>query len=391
MPDTSQTANLLLGGLDMQGSQQPLTLDAYRQQGGYAALRKALSDLSPAQVIGQISDSGLRGRGGAGVLAAEKLKLVARADSADRYLVCNAYDADDRSLISATLLARNPHAVLEGMALAAYAIGAHEGYLYVRSSRTAGAEAVQAALAEALGQGLLGRGALGSSFDFAITVVGVERGFMAGEESSLLEILKGRPMKAQQRPPYPTDYGVHDKPTAVQNVETLANLPVILGKGVKAFRAVGTATTPGTKLVTVLGPGAATGRLIEIPFGATLAQVLRQAGLDVNESSARGVVVGGREGGVLPLAQLNTPFDFEALEEIGAIVGSSVIEALATDTCMVHWAMEQSDYLAEASCGKCVPCRVGVKRIAGTLSGIVSDLGKQDDLALLDEFAHYVP
>ena len=261
----------------------------------------------------------------------------------------------------------------------------------MRSTRTAAAQAAQAALAEALEQGVLGRGMLGSSFDFSLTVVGVERGFMGGEESSLIEILKGRPMKAQQRPPYPTEYGLYDKPTAVQNVETLANLPGILGKGTQAFRAAGTQTTPGTKLVTVIAPGATTGALIEIPFGATLAQVLRQAGLDVNESTARGVVVGGREGGVLPLAQLSTPFDFEALEAVGAIVGSSVIEVLGAATCMVHWAMEQSDYLAEASCGKCVPCRLGVKRIAGTLSGMVSGLGKQDDLALLDEFARYVP
>jgi NADH:ubiquinone oxidoreductase subunit F (NADH-binding) len=369
------------------------TLDAYSGAGGYMALRRAVTDMTPAEVIGEIKAAQLRGRGGAGVLTAEKLTLVGRSDADAKYVVCNAYDADPRSRIAATLLERNPHLVLEGMALAAYAIGASEGYLYTRAGDKATAAAVEKALGEALENRLLGRGIQGSQFEFSITLVGVERGFMGGEETTMIEIIKGRPMKAQQRPPYPTEFGLFDKPTAVQNVETLANLPWIVGRGAPSFTAVGAKATPGTKLFTVYpaDAGDADGRVVEVPFGATLQETLRAAGVEVNEANARAIAVGGKEGGALPLAMLNTPLDYDALEDAGTILGSSVIEVLPLDTCMVRWAMERSDYLAAESCGKCVPCRVGVKRIAGTLQGLVSSLGAKDDLALLDEFARYIP
>jgi NADH:ubiquinone oxidoreductase subunit F (NADH-binding) len=369
------------------------TLEDYRGAGGYTALRRAVTDMTPAEVIGEIKAAQLRGRGGAGVLTAEKLTLVGRSDADAKYVVCNAYDADPRSRIAATLLERNPHQVLEGMALAAYAIGATEGHLYMRAGEMAASAAVRKALGEALENGMLGRGIQGSRFEFSITLVGVERGFMGGEETTMIEIIKGRPMKAQQRPPYPTEYGVFSKPTAVQNVETLASLPWIVGRGAQSFTAVGAKATPGTKLFTVysLGAGDADGRVVEVPFGATLQETLRAAGAEVNESNTRAIVVGGKEGGALPLAMLNTPLDYDTLEDAGSIIGSSVIEVLPVETCMVRWAMERSEYLAEESCGKCVPCRVGVKRIAGTLQGIVSALGQEDDLALLEEFSRYIP
>lgn len=384
-----ETQHLLLGA---PGTPAAPSLDLYRQQGGYTALRQALTSLTPAQVLAEIRAAGLRGRGGAGVLTAEKMGLVARADAEMKYLVCNAYDADTRCLVSATLLERQPHLVLEGMALAAYALGASEGYLYVRSTRDAAAASVQAALREALEQGALGRAVLGSRFDFAITVVGVERGFMGGEESSLLEIIKGRPMKAQQRPPYPTEYGLQGHPTLVQNAETLANLPAIVARGGEAFRTLGTEATSGTKLLTIYGPGAGDGDgvVVEVPFGTTLAQAVRQAGITVSEANARAVVVGGKEGGALPLNQLATPLDFEPLEQAGAIIGSSVIEVLPADTCMVRWAMQRADYLAGETCGKCVPCRVGVKRVAATLEGVTSSIGAASDLDLLKEFIGYI-
>jgi NADH-quinone oxidoreductase subunit F len=208
----------------------------------------------------------------------------------------------------------------------------------------------------------------------------------------MIEIIKGKPMKAVQRPPYPVTYGLFDQPTAVSNVETLANLPRILVRGGQAFRGVGTADSPGTKLVTVIGASRdPQPRLVEVPFGSPLQQVLRAAGVEANESVARAVAVGGMEGGVLPLALLNTPYDYEPLEDAGAIVGSSVVEVLPVDTCMVHFAMERTKYLSGETCGKCIPCRTGVKRVAGTLEGIASGLGAQGDLALLEEFSHYIP
>ncbi len=374
------------------GQKSPTTYAAYTQQGGYQALRKAVSQMSPAQVIAEVRDAGLRGRGGSGVMAAGKMAEVAGSRSGEtRYVVCNAYDADTRSRAAQALLERNPHAALEGLALAAYAVGASEAFLYVRSTREAAAAAIQNALREAQEQGALGRDLFGSRFSLAITVVGAERSFMGGEETVMIEILKGRPMKAQQRPPYPSEVGLYAQPTLVQNVETLANLPAIIARGAGAFRATGSKLSSGTKLVTLIGPGQTEGALVEVPFGVTLAQLLRAEGLDVNESNTRAVVVGGMEGGALPLAQLNTAFDYESLQEAGTILGSAVIEALPAGTCMVHWAMERSSYLARESCGKCVPCRVGVKRVAGTLEGVVSGLGTQDDLALLEEFSHYVP
>lgn len=386
MPDTSYR---LLG---KPGDTTLTTVAAYRKEGGYVALQRAVSQMSPDQVLGEIRAASLRGRGGGGVLTAEKLAIVGRAVDDQKYVVCNAYDADPRSLISRTLLERSPHLVIEGIALAAYVVGASEAFLYMRADKAL-AESVKAALHEAEEQGVIGRNILGSRFSLSITQVGVEVGFMGGEESTLLQVIRGRPAKAQQRPPYPTEYGLFDKPTVVQNVETLVNLPSIITRGGEALRASGTQATPGTKLFTVIGPDAGTagGVVVEVPFGATIQDALRAAGITTNESNARGVVVGGMEGGVLPLSMLNTRLDFEAIEDTGAIVGSSVIEVLPLDTCMVNWAMTRSSYLSKETCGKCIPCRVGVMRIAGVLEGIESGIGAKGDLDLLDEFAHYVP
>ncbi len=379
MPDAPYR---LLGGA---GETSLATIGVYRAQGGYAALQQA-SQMSQSQALEAIRSSGLRGRGGAGVWTAEKLSLVAESPVAPKYIVCNAYDADDRSLVAASLLRQSPHAIIEGMALAGYAAGASEGFLYMRGADAGLASAVREAVHDATESGAL----TGPSVAFTVTVVGVDMGFMGGEESTLIQVIRGRPAKAQQRPPYPSTYGVFDKPTAVLNVETVANLPQIARRGASAFKSVGTQSTPGTKLLTIIDADGSA-RLVEAPFGSTVRDVLKGAGISPNESTARGVAIGGREGGVLPLAQLGVALDFEPLEDAGAILGSSVIEVLPLATCMVHWAAERSAYLAHESCGKCVPCRVGVKRIAGTLEGISSGIGVQGDLALLDEFAHYVP
>ncbi|MDE3231501.1 MAG: hypothetical protein KGO05_16605 [Chloroflexota bacterium] len=369
----------------------PTSYAAYAQQGGYQALKKALGQMSAADVIAEVKAAGLRGRGGSGVAAATKMALVADARDDQRYVICNAYDADTRSLAAQALLERNPHAVLEGIALAAFAVGASEAFLYLRSSRERAAEAAQIALREAQEQGALGRNIFGSRFSLAITAVGVERGFMGGEETAMIEIIKGRPMKAQQRPPYPTEVGLYAQPTLVQSAETLANLPAIIARGAQAFRATGSQATSGAKLVTVMGPGAADGKLIELPFGASVAEALRLAGIDASAATTRAVVVGGMEGGALPLEKLQTPFDFETLQSAGTIVGSAVIEALPSATCMVAWAEERATFLAKESCGKCVPCRVGVKRVAGLLEGLTSGLGEQGDLVTLADLSTYIP
>lgn len=215
---------------------------------------------------------------------------------------------------------------------------------------------------------------------------------MGGEETVQIAMIKGRRGMPEQRPPFPARAGLWDRPTAVNSLETLANVPVIIRDGAQAFTSVGTATTSGTKVLTIYDyvPDSEP-RVVEVPFGATLREILRHAGYSRAEGELRAVVVGGAEGGALPASLLDTPFDFDPLEEAGAIVGSGIIELLPANTCMVAWAMERSRYLSKESCGKCVPCRIGMKRITGILEGMISDLGVSNDLAMLDEFAEYVP
>ena len=378
--------------LRRRGEPDVRSLDAYRRAGGYTALETALHEQAPGQIIEQVVAAKLRGRGGAGRLTGEKWRIVRNTDDTHRYVICNAYDADARALAARSLLERNPHQVIEGIALAAYAVGASEAYLFTRNNYLEGVASVKKALNEAQEANLLGRDILGTGFNCAINIVGVDIGFMGGEETVQIAMIKGRRGMPEQRPPFPAQYGLWDKPTAINCIETLANVPFIARNGAEAFASVGSETTGGTKVLTVYDAAPASEpRVIEVPFGATLREILRHAGITRSDGELRAIVVGGAEGGALPTSLLDMPYDYDPLEEAGAIVGSSVIELLPASTCMVAWAMERSRYLAEESCGKCIPCRAGVKRIAGILEGIASDLGEKQDLALLDEFASYVP
>ncbi len=378
--------------LRRRGEPDVRSLDAYRRAGGYSALEKAIREQTPEQIIAQVIDAKLRGRGGAGRLTGEKWRIVRNTDDNQKYVICNAYDADPRAWAARSMLERNPHQVIEGIVLAAYAVGASEAYLFTRNIYLEGVASVQKALNEALDANLVGRDILGTEFSCTINVIGADIGFMGGEETVQIALIKGRRGMPEQRPPFPAQYGLWDKPTAINCIETLANVPVIVRGGAEAFASVGTATTGGTKVLTVYDylPDSEP-RVIEVPFGATLREILRHAGYNHPDGELRAIVVGGAEGGALPTSLLDTPFDYDPLEDAGAIVGSSVIELLSANTCMVAWAMERSRYLAKESCGKCVPCRLGVKRIEGILEGIISDLGVSGDLAVLDEFARYVP
>jgi NADH-quinone oxidoreductase subunit F len=374
------------------GEQDVRSLDSYRHLGGYSALEKAVREQTPEQVIQQVLDAKLRGRGGAGRLTAEKWRIVRRQDDPIKYVICNAYDADPRSWAARTMLERNPHQVIEGIMLAAYAVGASEAYLFTRSLYLEGITSVKQALQQALDANLVGRDVLDTDFSCTINVLGVDLGFMGGEETVQFAVIKGRRGMPEQRPPYPAKSGLWDRPTAVNCIETLANVPVIVRDGAAAFTSVGTVTTGGTKVLTVYDyvPDSEP-KVVEVPFGITLREILRHAGFSRSEGDLRAIVVGGAEGGALPASLLDTPFDYDPLEEAGAIVGSGVIELLPTDTCMVAWAMERSRYLSKESCGKCVPCRIGMKRVTGILEGIISDLGVSSDLDMLDEFSQYIP
>jgi NADH:ubiquinone oxidoreductase subunit F (NADH-binding) len=368
------------------------SLASYRRAGGYTALEKAIREQTPEQVLQQVLDARLRGRGGAGRPTAEKWRIVRRQDDPIKYVICNAYDADPRSWAARTMLERNPHQVIEGIVLAAYAVGASEAYLFTRSLYLEGIASVEKALEEALDANLVGRDILGTEFSCTINVLGVDIGFMGGEETVQIAMIKGRRGMPEQRPPFPAQYGLWDRPTAINSIETLANVPVIVRDGAQAFASVGTAVTGGTKVLTVYDyvPDSEP-KVVEVPFGLTLREILRHSGYSRAEGELRAVVVGGAEGGALPTSLLDTPFDYDPLEEAGAIVGSGIIELLPANTCMVAWAMERSRYLSKESCGKCVPCRIGMKRITGILEGVTSDLGVAKDLDMLDEFATYIP
>jgi len=386
MPDIEYRVIRRRGELDVR------SLDAYRRTGGYTALEKAIREQSPEQVVQQVLDAKLRGRGGAVRLTGEKWRVVRGQEDSIRYLICNAYDADPRSWAARSLLERNPHQVIEGIVLAAYAVGAQEAYLFTRSLYEEGLATVQQALQEAVEANLVGRDILGTEFSCTINVVGIDIGFIGGEETVQIASIKGRRGMPEQRPPYPAEFGLWERPTAVNSVETLANVPVIVRNGAAAFAKAGSTMSGGTKVLTVYDyvPDSEP-KVIEVPFGTTLREILRHAGYSRAESELRAIVVGGAEGGALPTSLLDTPFDFDPIEQAGAIVGSGVIELLPTNTCMVAWAMDRSRYLSNESCGKCVPCRLGMKRITGMLEGIVSDLGVKKDLDMLDEFSDYVP
>ena len=387
MPRFEQSYRILLRSTDA----DIRALGEYRNSGGYAALEKALRELSPEQVCQQVIDAKLRGRGGAGRLTGEKWRIVRRAEDDQKYVICNAYDADSRSLVARTLLETNPHQVIEGILLAAYAVGATEAYLFTRGTTPGSTDSIQRALEEALKANLVGRDILSTDFSCIINVLGVDIGFMGGEETVQMALIKGRRGMPEQRPPFPAQYGLWDKPTAINSIETLINVPVIVRDGAAAFANLGSATTGGTKLLTIYASPTSEPKIVEVPFGATLRDILAQAELNPSANDVQAIVVGGAEGGALPPSLLDTPYDFDALEEAGTIVGSGIIELLPHDTCMVAWSRERSAYLSKESCGKCVPCRLGVKRITGILEGIISDLGVNGDLDVLDEFAEYVP
>src|SRR5436305_3778025 len=378
--------------LRRRGEPDVRSLDAYRRNGGYAALEKAIREQTPEQVIQQVIDAKLRGRGGAGRLTGEKWLIASRTDDNLKYVICNAYDAGPRAMVARSLLERNSHQVIEGIVPAAYAAGASEAYLFTRNFFVEGMASVQRALNEALEANLVGRDILGTEFSCTINVLGVDIGFMGGEETVQIAMIKGRRGLPEQRPRYPAQYGLWDKPTAINSIETLANVPVIIRNGAQAFASVGTSVTGGTKVLTIYDyvPDSEP-KVVEVPFGITLREILRHAGYSRAEGELRAIVVGGAEGGALPTSLLDTPFDYDPLEEAGAIVGSGILELLPANTCMVAWAMERSRYLSKESCGKCIPCRIGMKRITGILEGIISDLGVNSDGDMLDEFAEYVP
>lgn len=344
---------------------------------GAGAAERARS-LDPGALIAQIEAAGLRGRGGAGFPLARKLAAVrAAAAGGPAYAVANAYDADPGSPLAATLLARNAPLVLDGLAIAAGIVGAEVAYLYLHPTAVAAQEAAARALAARAG-------AYG---ELVIEVVHGPGGFIGGEESALLAVLESRRAMARQRPPFPATAGLHLRPTLVSSAETLAAIPLILAAGPEAFRATGTAASAGTKLVSVTGAVAAPG-VYEVAFGTSLGDILAAAG--GAQGTLRALQVGGPTGGILNPSRTAVPLDYETLRAVGTHLGSAQVRALGSEICVVREAGRLFGYLAKETCGICVPCRVGTKRVEGILDGIASQLGREDDLPWLAELGDHL-
>ncbi len=369
---------------------RPLEIDDYFAIGeGYKALAKAIYEMTPEEIIEEIERAGLRGRGGAGFPAARKWKVCREAPSPDgvKYVVCNADEGDPGAYMDRSLLEGNPHAVIEGMAIGAYAIGACEGYVYVRHEYPLALHHLLEALEQAREKNLLGSNILGSGFSFDIKVAVGGGAFVCGEETALIASIEGKRGMPRPRPPYPAIKGLWGRPTNINNVETWENVPLIINMGAEEFAGIGTENSKGTKIFSLVGKINNTG-LVEIPMGITLREIVFDIGGGIPKDKAfKAVQTGGPSGGCIPAQYLDIKVDFESLQSIGSMMGSGGMIVMDENTCMVDIAKYFMKFLCEESCGKCTPCRIGTKRMLETLEKICDGEGAPDDLQTLEALA----
>ncbi|HSW40139.1 MAG TPA: NADH-quinone oxidoreductase subunit NuoF, partial [Acidobacteriota bacterium] len=365
----------------------PRSIDDYLLQGGYEALEKALFHSTPEQVVAMVKDSSLRGRGGAGFPAGRKWEYTRNSPGTMKYVVVNADEGDPGAFMDRALLEGNPHLILEGLIIGAYAIGAREGYIYVRQEYPLAVENVSIAIAQAEARGLLGGNILGSGFDFSVHVHRGAGAFVCGEETALLMSLEGKAGEPRPRPPYPAVKGLWGRPTNINNVETWANIPLIVSKGAAFFASIGTEGSKGTKIFSLVGKVNNTG-LVEVPMGITLRDIIYDIGGGIpGNRKFKAVQTGGPSGGCLPEQCLDIPVDFDELTKAGAIMGSGGMIVMDEGTCMVDVARYFLNFLTEESCGKCVPCREGIRQMLRILTDISTGRGKDGDIELLEEIA----
>jgi len=358
------------------------TLDDAVKRGAFEGLKRCVHELGPAGTIASIAASGLRGRGGGGFPTGEKWRIAARTEAPRRYVVANGYGADPSVTTDRTLLEANPFAVVEGVAIAAFSIGASEAFIAVRAEATEAIRRLEGAIAAAEDAGFAGPSVLGSGRSVTITVRPVQGAYMLGEETVLLKALEGKRGQPEQRPPYPAEVGLFDRPTVVQNVQTLAAVPWILVNGAEAFAAIGSKASPGTILVQVRGPGG--DGIAEVPLGTPLRDVIELAG---GAKKLKAVLVGGPSGGLLPADLLDTPYEFDALREVGAHVGSGAIVAADERACVVDLARLLTRFCADEACGKTIPCRIGTRRISEIGDRIATGVPRPTDLQLLADLS----
>jgi NADH-quinone oxidoreductase subunit F len=365
----------------------PNSIDDYLALGGYSALVKALFENSPEQIVAQVKESGLRGRGGGGFPSGLKWEFTRNTPAETKYVVVNADEGDPGAFMDRAILEGNPHSVLEGLLIGAYAIGAQEGYLYVREEYPLAVENVTNAIEQAKEYGFIGDNILGSGFNFNIEIHQGAGAFVCGEETALIMSLEGKPGEPNSRPPFPAVKGLRGKPTNINNVETWANIPLIINQGADAFSSVGTEGSKGTKIFSLVGKVKNTG-LVEVPMGITLRDIVYKIGGGLpGDKKFKAVQTGGPAGGCMPESLLDMEVDFDQLTKAGSMMGSGGMIVLDEDTCMVDFARYFLNFLADESCGKCVPCREGVNQMLNILTNITKGKGKEGDIELLEELA----
>jgi len=367
----------------------PENIEHYIANGGYAALNKVIQ-LKPEKVITEVKESGLRGRGGAGFLAGEKWAVCRNAPGKSKYVICNGDEGDPGAFMDRAILESDPHSVIEGMLIAGYAVGAQQGYIYVRAEYPLAVHRVRLALRQAKKLKLLGKNILGTDFSFDIKLFQGSGAFVCGEESALIASLEGEAGTPNHRPPYPAVSGLYGQPTLINNVKTLAFIPQIMDKGAKWFSSIGTKNSPGTAVFALAGKVVNTG-LVEVPMGTTLRQLIFDVGSGIpNGKSFKAVQIGGPSGGCLPESALDLPIDFDSLTEAGAMMGSGGMIVLDEDDCMVEIARYFLEFTQRESCGKCTFCRLGTKQMLAVLDDITRGRGKIEELETLIELAEDV-
>ena len=362
----------------------------YIAKGGYTALEKALTKMTSEDIINEISESGLRGRGGGGFPAGRKWSQVARQNNYPKYVVCNGDEGDPGALMDRAIMEGNPHALIEGMMIAGAACGANDGYIYVRAEYPLAVARLQKAIEKATELGLLGDNILGTGFSFKMHINRGAGAFVCGEGSALTASIEGKRGMPRTKPPRTVEHGLFDKPTVLNNVETYANVAIIINNGSEWFKNIGTETSTGTKTFALTGNIQNAG-LIEVPMGTTLREVIFDIGGGVRDGGEfKAVQIGGPSGGCLTEEHFDLPLDFDSLSKVGAIIGSGGLVVMDKKTCMVEVARFFMDFTQKESCGKCVPCREGTKRMLEILNRIVDGKGQDGDIELLKELGETI-
>ncbi len=372
------------------GKIDPESIVSYKETGGYRALDKALNGMSSKEVWKEVLDAKLRGRGGAGFPTGKKWKFAYEEEADQKYVIANCDEGDPGAFMDRSLTEGDPHRVIEGITTAGYATGASQGFIYVRAEYPLAVKRINKAIDDAYENGYLGEDILGSGFSFDLEVKRGAGAFVCGEETALISSIEGKTGRPNPRPPYPAHSGLRGKPTIINNVETLGNVPMIIRKGADWYSDIGSENSPGTKTFAITGDVANTG-LIEVPMGITLREIIYDVagGID-SDKEFKAVQIGGPSGGCLPDKHLDIPLDFDSLQEVGAMVGSGGLVVMDEDSCMVDVAKFFLNFIQDESCGKCTPCRDGTKRMLELLEKLTSGEGEDGDIAKLEELSSYI-